>query len=238
MSTMVPTSPLASRIDARLRRIAAASLVAFPLLFLLVFLLHFWHPADFFRFHLHYTPVEPARVAAGLIHFHNRFPLTADPHVVAYLGLPILPVCCIALWLLGAASRPVASAVAAFVTLAGLLYMTGIFAMWIAMYRGLGDVDPANTAGATALFAAMTANHGAFLLITSLGKIAMVGFALQALTLTGVPRIPRWSIASVVLGCALFLAFWDLDNWMTLATLLLLAGFLPMSRALAEERSS
>ena len=229
----MPTAILTPRLPLRLSSLAATCLIAFPALFLLVFLMHFQHPADFFHFRLHYTPFPPARVAAALIRYHNSFPLLADPHVIAFLGLPILPVCSVALWLLGAPRRPIASALAAFMTVTGILYMTGIFALWIAMYRGLGDVDPSNTAGATALFAAMTANHGAFLLITSLGKLTMIGFALQALTLLGVRDIPRWSVASVVVGCALFLAFWDLDNWMTFATLFLLAGFLPMSRTLA-----
>ena len=224
-------------IDPRLRRLAATCLIAFPVVFLLVFLLHFQHPADFFHVRLHYTPAPPAPLAAALIRYHNRFPLIADPHVIAFLGLPILPVCCVALWLLGTPKRQILNALAAFVTFTGILYITGIFTLWIAMYRGLGDVDPADTIGATALFAAMTANHGAFRLITSLGKLTMIGFALQAMTLSGVRDIPRWSIASVVLGCAMFLAFWDLDNWMTFATLFLLAGFLPMSRKLAQSGS-
>jgi hypothetical protein len=233
MPNTLPNVSPAALIDPRLRRIAATCLIAFPLLFLLVFLLHFQHPADFFHFHLRYTPAPPARVVAALIRYHNRLPLLADPHVVALLGLPILPVCCVALWLLGAPARPIASACAAFVTISGILYMAGIFAVWIAMYHGIGDVDPAHAAGATALFAAMTANQGAFRLITSLGKLGMIGFALQALTLVGVRGIPRWAIAAVVLGCGLFLAFWDLDNWMMLSTLLLLAGFIPISRTLA-----
>jgi hypothetical protein len=63
----------------------------------------------------------------------------------------------------------------------------------------------------------------------------MVGIAAQALTLLGTPKIPAWAVASIVLGCALFLAFWDLDNWMLIGMLLMMAGFLPMRKVLLEE---
>ena len=41
----------------------------------------------------------------------------------------------------------------------------------------------------------------------------------------------------VVLGCALFLAFWDVDNLMFAGALCLTAGFLPMARALWQTAS-
>jgi hypothetical protein len=33
----------------------------------------------------------------------------------------------------------------------------------------------------------------------------------------------------------MFLAFWDLDNWMLIGSVLLLIGFLPMRKALLQE---
>jgi hypothetical protein len=63
----------------------------------------------------------------------------------------------------------------------------------------------------------------------------MIGLAAQALTLTG--RIKAWAVASMFIGAVLFLLFWDLDNWMMIGTLLLLAGFIPVRKALLTEEA-
>jgi hypothetical protein len=118
------------------------------------------------------------------------------------------------------------------VTIAGCIYAGGVFGMWTAFYRGIGSMNLQDIPGATATFAAMTAPHGAFLVTTWLAKLLMIGLAAQALTLLGTRVTPTWSILSVVLGCGLFLAFWDLDNWMLIGAGLILIGFIPMRRAL------
>jgi len=196
------------------RKVLAAALLVFPCAFILVFIMHFHHLADFFHFHLHYVPRSPDRVAAALIAAHNRWPMIHDPHVFAYLMLPVFPLCAFALYLLGRGARPLASAIALMITISGSIYMGGLFGMWTAFYRGIGLVDPANLAGATATFTALTTPQGAFLMTTWLAKLTMLGIAVQMLTLVGTRIVPAWSIVCVVLGCSLFLAFWDLDNWM------------------------
>jgi hypothetical protein len=227
MPTPVPTDPI--------RRILAAALLVFPCVFILVFIMHFRRFADFLNFRWHYVPRQPERIVAALIAANNRTPLVHDPHMIAYLALPVIPLCGFALYLLGRGTRPVASAITLMTTIAGTIYMGGVFGMWTAFYRGLGLVDPANLAGATATFTAMTASQGAFLVTTSLAKLTMIGLGAQALNLVGSRVVPLWSILCVALGSALFLAFWDLDNWMMIGTGLLLAGFLPMRKALLGE---
>jgi hypothetical protein len=229
--------------DQMIRKILATALMIFPCAFILVFILHFRHLARFFEFHLTYVPRDPERVVTALIAGHNRWPLLHDPHMIAYLSLPVIPLCAFALYLLGRRSRPLASAATLMITMAGMVYMGGLFGMWTAFYRGLGLLDPSNLAGATATFAAMTAPQGAFLVTTWLAKLVMVGLAAQALTLLGTRVTPAWSIICVVLGCSMILVFWDLDNWMLIGSVLMLTGFLPMRKALLEyaensERSS
>lgn len=218
-----------------IRKILASALLTFPCLFMLVFIMHFRRFADFLTFHSHYEPRDPARVVAALIAAHNRYPLIHDPHMIAYLGMPLLPLCAFALYILGRGVRPVASAITLMITISGTIYMGGVFGMWTAFYRGLGLVDPANQAGAIATFTAMTTPQGAFLVTTSLAKLTMIGFAAQALVLLGKRVVPVWSVVSVAVGASMFLAFWDLDNWMLLGTVLLLVGFLPMRKALVNE---
>jgi hypothetical protein len=213
-----------------IRRVLAAALLVFPGLFILVFLLHFRHASDFFHFRMHYVQRPPEQTVAALIRAQNRWPMVHDPHIIGYLGLPLIPLCAFAMYSVGKRKRPIASAVTMFVTVTGTIYLGGIFGMWTAFFRGLGLVDPSQTEGAIATFKAMTTNQGAFWLTTTLGKLAMIGLAAQALTLTG--RIKGWAVACIVTGAVLFLLFWDLDNWMTIAALLMLAGFMPVRRAL------
>lgn len=216
-----------------IRRVLAAALLAFPCLFILVFLLHFHRPADFFHFHAHYVQRPPEDTVAMLIRAQNRWPMVHDPHIIGYLALPLIPLCAFAMYTVGKTKRPMASAIAMFVTVTGTIYLGGIFGMWTAFFRGMGLVDPSQTQGAIATFKALTTNQGAFLLTTTLGKLAMIGIAAQALTLVG--RIRGWAVASIAAGAILFLLFWDLDNWMIIATLLMLAGFVQVRRALLSE---
>lgn len=218
-----------------LRRIMAAALLAFPGLFVLVFVMHFQHGSEMLHFRLHYVQAPAELVVPALIRLHNRWPLIHDPHVLGYLSLPLIVLCAFAIYTVGKRARPVASAVAMMITITGTIYCGGVFGMWTAFFRGLGLVDPAQTEGAIATFKAMTSNQGAFLLTTTLAKLLMVGLAVQALTLTG--KIPSWAITCIVCGAALFLLFWDLDNWMMIGTLFILAGFVPVRRALLTEET-
>ncbi len=211
---------------------SAFALFLFPLLFIAVFLMHFHHPGDFFHFRLHYVPRDPVRVVTGLVRAQNHWPMFSDPHMIGYLGLPLLPLCAYALYTLGRTKRPLLSGIALFVTVSGTIFMGGILAMWTAFYRGLGNVDPQYTAGAIATFEGMTSPRGAFLVTTTLGKLAILGFGLQALTLLGVRGMPKWAVACVVVGCAMFLIFWDLDNWMLIGITLMMTGFIPAFRML------
>ena len=223
-------SPTADRLILASQR---SALLALPALLIGVFALHFPGAADFFDFHLSYAPAPAAQVVASLVAAGNPGPLVHDPHVIAYLALPLFLLCASGLYALGRHARPVASLVAMAIAVVGVIYLGGLFGMWAAFYRGLGDVDPRHLEGATATFAAMSAPQGAFLLTTTLAKLAFVGLALQALVLLGTRLVPRWSPLLVAGGCVLFLAFWDLDNWMLMGAVLLLAGFLPMRAALS-----
>jgi hypothetical protein len=226
---MAPTA------DRSIHKLLAAALLAFPCLFMLVLLMHFRRLGDFLDFRWRYVQPPPDRMVAALIDAHNQWPMTHDPHVIGYLALPVIPLCAFALYVLGSAARPMASAIALTTTITGTIYMGGVFGMWTAFFRGLGLVDRANLAGATATFAALTAPQGAFLMTTTLAKLTMIGLAAQALTLIGTRVAPVWSIVCVVVGCALYLAFWDLNNWMLIGTVLIMAGFAPMRKALLDD---
>lgn len=204
--------------------VAAALPLLLPLLLVLVFLMHLRSLPRFLDFKTHYTPAPPAAVAHWLAGSATQPGLRVDPHVIAYLALPLFLLTARSLHRLARVRRPRASAAAFAVTAIGTIYLGGLFGMWTAFYGGLAQLDPRDADGAVATFAAMSAPRGAFLLTTTLAKLAFVGLALQGLVLWGRETSTRVATAGLVLGSALFLAFWDLDNWMLVGSLFLAAG--------------
>ena len=195
-----------------------------PVLLVLVFAMHLRGLPQLIDFRLHHEPAPPKLVVPWLIAHGAQQPLLHDPHVIAYLALPLFLVTAWTLHGLARPRHPRASAAACVTTVVGTIYLGGLFGMWTAFYSGLARVDPRDVEGAIATFSAMTAPHGAFLLTTTLAKLAFVGLTLQGLLLWGPDTRARAASLSIAAGAALFLAFWDLDNWMLVGSVLLLLG--------------
>ena len=214
------------------RHSQALALVALPLFWMLMFALHFRSLADFFVFHERYVPAPAADKVTRLIEARNLWPMIHDPHLIGYLTLPLLVLGAFGLYAIGRRARPGIAAVGVSLTVIGSIYLGGVFGLFTALTRGLGDVDSRYTAGAIATYAAVTADHGAYGLTRALAELTMFGLALQALALWRVPRVPGWAPVLIILGCGLFLAFWDVDNLMFVGSLCLIAGFLTIAREL------
>jgi hypothetical protein len=214
------------------RKMQALSLVGLPILWLLMFALHFRSLGDFLVLRLKYVPAPVTDKVTLLIAAQNHWPMIHDPHMIGYLSLPLLAFSAFGLYSLGRHVKPVLAAVGVCLTVIGCIYLGGVFGLFTALTRGLGDLDVRYSEGAIATYAAVTADHGAYGLTRVLAQLALLGIALQASALWRAPRIPRWAPAAIAVGCALFLAFWDVDNLMFAGSLFLIAGFVPISRAL------
>lgn len=205
--------------------------LALPLLLTLVFWMHLRSLARLLDFQLAYTPPSAEATVKWLVAHGPQAFLLHDPHVIAYLVLPLFLVVAQALRAGSRDRHPLASRLAHAVTVVGTIYLGGLFGMWTAFYDGLAHVDASQIAGATATFAAMTAPRGAFLLTTTLAKLAFVGLALQGLLLWGRDLHTRIAAVAIGLGSLLFLAFWDLDNWMFVGSVLMLIGIASLLHA-------
>jgi hypothetical protein len=216
------------------RQMQALALVGLPVLWLLMIVLHFRSFADFLVIHLRYAPVPAADKVMRLIAAQNRWPMIHDPHWIGYLSLPLLLLGAFGLFAIGRRVHPALAALGVSVSVIGCIYVGGVFGLFTALTRGLGDVDARYSEGAIATYAAVTADHGAYGLTRSLAELALLGLAIQAAALWQAPGIPRWAVAAIAAGCALFLAFWDIDNLMFFGCLCLMAGFIPIGRQLRQ----
>jgi hypothetical protein len=219
-------------VDRFVRHAQALALVGLPLLWMLMLALHFRSLADFFVFHERYVPAPAADKVTRLIEARNLWPMIHDPHLIGYLTLPLFVLGALGLYRIGRRIRPAIASLGVSLTVTGSIYLGGVFGLFTALTRGLGDVDSRYTAGAIATYAAVTADHGAYGLTRALAELTMVGLALQALALWRVPRVPGWALVLIILGCGLFLAFWDVDNLMFVGSLCLIAGFVTIAREL------
>jgi hypothetical protein len=227
---MRPMNP--NRVNRLLHKSQAAALVGLPLVWMLMFMLHFHSAADFFIFHQHYVPAPAADTVTHLIAAQNHWPMLHDPHQIGYLSLPLFVLATFGLYAIGRGQRPGLASLGISLSVTGAIYLGGVFGLYTALIRGLGDVDARYTEGAIATFSAVTADHGAYGLTRTLAQLAMLGIAVQAIALWRAPRIPTWAPVAIVVGCLLFLAFWDVDNMMFAGSMCLIAGFLPVAREL------
>ena len=210
----------------------AWAMVVAPGLLVVVALLHFRSGAPL-HFELQYVPRPAGESVARLIALGNRWPVLHEPHMIGYLGMPVMTFAALGLYRLGRPVRPLASAGALSVSLVGMVYLGGLFGAWTAFFRGFGDVDARYAEGATAAWAALTAPRGALLVTMTLAKLAMVGPALQGLCLLGKRVVPTWAPLVAALGYGVIVAFWDVDSWMFVGEALVLAGMVPMRARLA-----
>lgn len=217
-------------LDPFIRRSQAAALVALPGLWLVMFVFHFRKIADFFVFHARYVPVPAADKVTHLIAARNQWPMIHDPHLIGYLSLPLVVLGAFGLYAVGRAVRPRLAALGLSLTVFGTIYLGGVFGLFCALTRGLGEVDPRFTDGAIATYAAVTADHGAYGLTRRLAMLALLGIAAQMLALWRASGVPNWAPPLAALGCALFLSFWDVDNMMFVGAACLLISFIPAAR--------
>ncbi len=222
--------------DRYIRLTQAFALIALPATWLLMFALHFHSLADFLQFHARYVPVPAEDKVTRLIEARNDWPMIHDPHMLGYLTLPLLVLGAFGLYAVGRTTRPRLAALGISLTVTGSIFLGGVFGLFTALTRGLGDVDPRYVDGAIATYTAVTADHEAYGMSRRLAMVALVGIALQALALWRASGVPRWSPISIVTGCALFLAFWDVDNMMFAGTIGMLVGFVPIARSLCRTK--
>jgi hypothetical protein len=108
-------------VNRSIRSMQARALVGLPVLWLLMFALHFRSLAGFFMLRLRYEPVPAHDKVAGLVAAQNHWPMIHDPHLIGYLSLPLLTLGAFGLYSLGRPVRPALAALGLALTVTGCI---------------------------------------------------------------------------------------------------------------------
>ncbi len=219
------------------RRLCGDAMLAFPLLFALVFVMHFHHLADFTHFKLTYIQAPGDRYVPRLIELGARRMWMHDPHVLGYLSMPWMLAAMVGLGWLVWRRAPGTAILGLLIGLPGCLYLASLFAVWTSLFA-IGKTPPQYTEAAVAVWNALTAPEGVFALTTALSRLPLIGLVVLGWGLWTSRAVPRWAAAGVMLGAVLVVVFADLDNWMLLGMVAMCAGMVPARRALLREAAS
>lgn len=154
------------------------------------------------------------------------------PHLFIYAAMPIFIAAAIAFAYVQRRSAPWHGVVGAALASVGAVYFIGVLGAWLS-FPAIADVPPEQTANQLPFLVALTSVKGVLLVSTILSTFVFLGMIVLACGLYADRSVPRWSVGFVLAGNALILAFAGTENWMTLGSLLMLLGLLPLSAKLA-----
>ncbi|HET8538381.1 MAG TPA: hypothetical protein VFL83_00785 [Anaeromyxobacter sp.] len=215
----------------RLARLGACCFAAFPAVLVLAFALHFageFTPAQALELELRYVQPPPERFMEV---FRSGSALDfVLPHLLVYLALPLLVPGVLAFAAPLFRARPRLAVAGAATSLAGLVFMGGVFGSWLS-FSAIGRVGADQVEGAVPALAALIRGSSMLTLTSLLGGLSLLGIVVLAAGLLRTRAVPRWQPALVLAGNAVILAFMDLDNLMLVGAALWLAGAIGMARA-------
>lgn len=208
-------------------------LLAFPVILLLGFALHFSSFEDFFQFKMKYVQNDAVDFFSTLTGARRGQFVMA--HAIAYSSVPfwILTILCMGYRLFP--ERPFLAVVGVVTGITGTVFLSGVFAAWLS-FAAIGNVSPEYNDGAIASLEALTEMQGTLKVITMLSVLSLIGLMVLSVGFLFTNKLPKWSPVSILVGSALIVVFMDLDNWMFLGALLMLIGLLPLSLQLIKEK--
>ncbi len=211
-----------------LRKTLATSLLIFPAILVLAFIMHFHSVEDFFSFRLKKGPSYNAGAlfdelvktgGGGFIH----------AHALAYLSVPFMILTILCLGYLLYPKKPILSFVGVSVGIIGSVFMAGVFASWLS-FTAVSRVEPQFYVGAKAALTELTRMTGVLKAITLLSFLSLIGIIILCIGFLKTKILPKWTPISILTGCIIISVFMDMDNWMLMGSIFILAGLIPVSR--------
>lgn len=217
-----------------IRKTLATSMLIFPSILLLAFIMHFRSIGDFLNFKWQKKAIYDSdglfdellkTGGGGFIH----------AHAVAYLSAPFMILTILCLGYLLYPEKPILSFVGVSVGIIGSVFMAGVFASWLS-FTAITRVEPQNYIGAKAALTELVRMTGVLKAITSLSFLSLIGIIILCIGFLTTKLLPKWSPISILIGCTIISIFMDLDNWMLIGSIFILAGLIPVSRLFKTEK--
>lgn len=209
------------------RKILAVLLLLFPVTMMLGFLLHFRSFESFFQFKLSHGTYNAGSLFDTLV--SGRGHIFTVAHFVVFLAIPLFMLAILILsWFLFP-DRPLLAFTGAAIGMTGCTCMAGMIAIWLS-FTGIYGVDMQYYEGAKAGFIQLVEMKGILKFMTIGSYGCFISMIILAAGL--IKQFSLWNMLAIIAGAVLFLIFMDLDNWMFIASVLLLTGFISLSKKL------
>ncbi|POM23519.1 hypothetical protein BTM25_46730 [Actinomadura rubteroloni] len=153
------------------------------------------------------------------------------PHIFVYTAMPILIAAGLYLASVLFPTAPWRAAIGAALTAIGAVYFVGVLGAWLS-FPAVGRART-DTGTLLPVVRELVKPQGMLLVSTMLSVLVFIGLIVLGTALYQSRIVPRWAAVLVIAGNALILAFAGTENWMTIGSLSLLAGLLPLARTRA-----
>ena len=212
-----------------LRKTLAVLLLLFPTIMMLAFLMHFSSVHAFFNFRLHRDPYDAGKLFDALVSGRGHGFVMA--HTVGFMSIPLFMIATLLLaWFLYQ-QKPFWAFIGAAIGIIGCAGIAAVFGAWLS-FSGIHSLNPQYYAGAREGFIELVKMKGMLKFFTMLSYLSFIGLAILAAGLAWVKQFKLINMLCIIVGTMLFVIFMDMDNWMFIGSVLLLTGFLPVSKKL------
>lgn len=208
----------------------AASLVLFPLMLIVAFAMHYTSVGEFFEISLRYEQL-PIEYTVATFMGDDAGRMYVWPHLLGYFSVPVMAAAALTLGYVLFDRAPWFALIGSALTVVGALFLSGVFAAWLS-FAALGNLAADQTGVAVAALTVLTEMKGTLALSTYLSVFTFLGFMVLAVGLYRARIVPTWSPIALFLGNVMIMAFMDIDNFMLVGAVLMLAGLVPVSRLL------
>lgn len=212
-----------------LKKTAAVILLAFPVIMMLAFIMHFNSFHSFFNFRLVRDPYDAGKLFDVLVSGKGHGFIMA--HFVAFISVPLFFMAILILGHFLYADKPLIAISGVIIGVVGCAAMAAVFGAWLS-FTGIATVDKSNYVSARMAFIELVRMKGMLKMFTLLSNLSFVSLIILAIGLIWAKEFSLWRMLCIVLGAILFIIFMDLDNWMFIGSFLLLLGFIPITRKL------
>ena len=150
------------------------------------------------------------------------------PHYIIYASIPVFIAASLFLAHILFKKAPWHALIGSVLTSIGAVYFVGVLGAWLS-FPAVLNIPADQINGLLPVLKALSTVQGALLVSTMLSILVFLGLIILGFGFYTSKLIPRWSAVLIILGNALIIMFAGTENWMTVGSLLMFIGMLPLA---------